>query len=125
MRMQLKAAYTCSLRPHTLVAEGLIHEKSMQPPLTYSNKAPVDGFYQHLDVGVGLEVCHAYVSIRQHTSAYVSIRQHTPAYYQHLDVGVGLEVCHAYVSIRQHTSACVYVSIRHHTSSYVSIRQHK
>ena len=60
---------------------------------------------------------HAYVSIRQHTSAYVRAGAGAG------EEGVG-RCTHtsAYVSIRQHTSA--YVSIRQHASAYVSIRQH-
>ncbi len=85
-------------------------------------------------------VIHAYVSIRQHTSAYVRIRPHTSAYVcirQHAS---------AYVSIRlhtsaylQHTSACIHQHTSEylstscvdlngccfmHTSAYISIRQH-
>jgi hypothetical protein len=96
---------------------------------------------------------HAYVSIRQHTSAYVSIRQHTPEY---VSIRGSTRLSSSDVSTRQHTSAYVsirqhtpegtrhlpvikrrlyealhlrahlpaYLSIRQHTSAYASIRQH-
>ncbi len=123
---------------------------------THTHRESARYMYKCIYLAHGLKMLleHAYVGIRQHTSAYFRIRQHTSAYvsirqhtYMCIPDAPGARICQhtsAYVSIRQHTSAYIYAytwrtasrcswsthcssarsARRLHTSAYVSMRQH-